>query len=69
MSVAGSYDCVTKTPMGDQKSVFTVTDNGDGYPRQGDTVHVQGDALSHKTTFLLQDTVTSVTSPTARRAG
>jgi hypothetical protein len=30
MSVAGSYDCVTKTPMGDQKSVFTVTDNGDG---------------------------------------
>jgi hypothetical protein len=30
MSVAGSYDCVTKTPMGDQKSVFTVVDNGDG---------------------------------------
>ena len=30
MSVAGSYDCVTKTPMGDQKSVFTITDNGDG---------------------------------------
>ena len=28
MSVAGSYDCVTKTPMGDQKSVFTVVDNG-----------------------------------------
>ena len=30
MSVAGTYDCVTKTPMGDQKSVFTVVDNGDG---------------------------------------
>ena len=30
MGVAGSYDCVTKTPMGDQKSVFTVVDNGDG---------------------------------------
>ena len=30
MSVAGTYDCITKTPMGDQKSVFTVVDNGDG---------------------------------------
>lgn len=30
MSVAGTYDCVTKTPMGDQKSTFTVVDNGDG---------------------------------------
>ncbi len=30
MSVAGSYDCVVKSPMGDQKSVLTVTDNGDG---------------------------------------
>ena len=30
MSVAGTYDCVTKTPMGDQKSKFTVTVDGDG---------------------------------------
>lgn len=30
MSVAGTYECVTKTPMGDQKSTFTVNDNGDG---------------------------------------
>ena len=30
MSVAGTYDCLTKTPMGDQKSTFTVVDNGDG---------------------------------------
>ena len=30
MSVGGTYDCVTKTPMGDQKSTFTVVDNGDG---------------------------------------
>lgn len=30
MSVAGTYDCVTKTPMGDQKSKFTVVDNDDG---------------------------------------
>ena len=28
MSVDGSYDCVTKSPMGDQKSVFTVTSDG-----------------------------------------
>lgn len=30
MSVAGTYDCVTRTPMGDQKSKFTVVDGGDG---------------------------------------
>ncbi len=26
--VDGSYDCITKSPMGDQKSVFTVTSDG-----------------------------------------
>jgi hypothetical protein len=30
-NVAGSYDCITKTPMGDQKSVFTVTVDGDSF--------------------------------------
>lgn len=30
MSVAGTYDCITKSPMGDQKSTFTITDGGDG---------------------------------------
>ena len=30
MSVAGSYDCVVKTPMGDQKGVFTVVTGDDG---------------------------------------
>jgi len=30
MSVAGIYDCVTKTPMGDQKGVFTVVPGDDG---------------------------------------
>lgn len=30
MGVAGSYECVTKSPMGDQKSTLTVVDNGDG---------------------------------------
>ena len=31
MSVAGSYDCITKSPMGDQKSVFTVNVDGDSF--------------------------------------
>jgi hypothetical protein len=26
--VDGAYDCVTKTPLGDQQSVFTVVSNG-----------------------------------------
>jgi len=30
MSVAGTYECVTKTPMGDQKSTFTVVPGADG---------------------------------------
>ncbi len=29
--VSGSYECVTKTPMGDQKSVFTVNADGDSF--------------------------------------
>ena len=29
--VDGAYDCVTKTPMGDQTSVFTVISNGDTF--------------------------------------
>ena len=31
MSVAGTYDCVTKTPMGDQKSKFTIEVDGDTF--------------------------------------
>ena len=30
MSVAGTYECLTKTPMGDQTSTFTVTPGADG---------------------------------------
>ena len=30
MSVSGTYECVTKSPMGDQKSTVTIVDNGDG---------------------------------------
>lgn len=29
--IDGAYDCVTKTPMGDQKSVFTVKSDGDSF--------------------------------------
>lgn len=31
MSVAGTYDIITKTPMGDQKGTFIVNVNGDGF--------------------------------------
>ena len=40
MSVAGSYDCVTKTPMGDQKGVLTV--NVDGNSWTGTNAGAQG---------------------------
>jgi hypothetical protein len=30
-SVDGAYDCVTKSPMGDQTSVLTVISNGDSF--------------------------------------
>ena len=30
-NVAGNYDCVTKTPMGDQKSVFSIVVDGDTF--------------------------------------
>ena len=31
MSVAGTYECVTKTPMGDQKSDVTIVVDGDTF--------------------------------------
>lgn len=31
IKVDGAYDCVTKTPMGDQASVFTIVSSGDGF--------------------------------------
>ena len=31
MSVAGTYECITKTPMGDQKSDVTITVDGDTF--------------------------------------
>lgn len=29
--VDGAYDCVTKTPMGDQQSILTIVSNGDTF--------------------------------------
>ena len=34
MPVAGTYDCVTKSPMGDQKSKFTVNVDGTSFTGQ-----------------------------------
>lgn len=34
MSVAGTYTCVTKTPMGEQQSTFTVNVDGDSFTGQ-----------------------------------
>ena len=31
MSVAGTYECITKTPMGDQKSDVTIVVSGDTF--------------------------------------
>lgn len=30
-TVDGAYDCMTKTPMGDQSSVFTIVSTGDRF--------------------------------------
>ena len=31
MSIDGTYECVTKSPMGDQKSDFTIVTDGDTF--------------------------------------
>lgn len=31
MSIDGSYDCITKSPMGDQASVVTIVTDGDTF--------------------------------------
>ncbi len=32
--LSGAYECITKSPMGDQKSVFTVNVDGDSFTGQ-----------------------------------
>lgn len=34
MSLDGNYECITKSPMGDQKSVFSVKVDGDSFTGQ-----------------------------------
>ena len=41
MSVAGKFDCLLKTPMGDQKSVMTVNVDGDSW--SGTNAGAQGE--------------------------
>lgn len=62
MSVAGTYDCVTKTPMGDQKSKFTVNVDGDTFTGQqagamGSMDVVDGKVDGNKLTWKMNMTV------------
>ena len=41
-NIAGSYDCVTKSPMGDQKSVLSVTPGADGTTFTGTNAGAMG---------------------------
>ncbi len=56
MSVAGTYDCVTKSPMGDQKSTFTVVPGDDGKTFTGTN---QGSMGSHGSRKRQRSTATS----------
>ena len=40
MSIAGTYECVTKSPMGDQKSTMTVVVDGDTFWLHGEKVRI-----------------------------
>ena len=62
MSVAGTYDCVTKTPMGDQKSKLTVNVQGDTFTGQqagamGSMDVVDGKVDGNKLTWKMNMTV------------
>ena len=62
MSVAGSYDCITKSPMGDQKSVFTIEVDGDTFTGKnagalGSMDVVDGKVDGNKITWKMNMTV------------
>jgi hypothetical protein len=62
MGVSGTYDCVTKTPMGDQKSKFTVNADGDTFTGQqagamGSMDVVDGKVDGNKLTWKMNMTV------------
>ena len=62
MSVAGTYEVVTKTPMGDQKSTMTVEVNGDSFTgtnagAQGALTMDNGKVDGNKLTWSMKMTV------------
>lgn len=62
MSVAGTYECVTKTPMGDQKSDVTIVVNGDTFTgtntgQMGSMEMENGKVDGNKLTWTMKMTV------------
>ncbi len=62
MSVAGTYECVTKTPMGDQKSEVTIVVNGDTFTgtnagQMGSMEMENGKVDGNKLTWTMKMTV------------
>ncbi len=62
MSVAGTYEIVTKTPMGDQKSTMIVEVNGDSFTgtnsgAQGSMAMDNGKVDGNKLTWSMNMTV------------
>jgi hypothetical protein len=62
MSVAGTYEVVTKTPMGDQKSTMTVEVSGDSFTgtnagAQGTLAMENGKVDGNKLTWTMNMTV------------
>ena len=62
MSVAGTYEVVTKTPMGDQKSTMTVEVSGDSFTgtnagAQGTLAMENGKVDGNKLTWSMNMTV------------
>lgn len=62
MSVSGTYECVTKTPMGDQKSDMTITADGDTFTgtnagAQGTLEMENGKIDGNKITWTMKMTV------------
>jgi hypothetical protein len=73
-NVSGKWNCMVKSPLGEQKSVLTVTDNGDG-TWTGDNVgdqgalacyecKVDGDTLSWKSDMTVPMPMTLETTAT-----
>jgi hypothetical protein len=62
MSLSGTYECVTKTPMGDQKSDVTIVVNGDTFTgtnagAQGTLEMENGKVDGNKLTWSMKMTV------------